>query len=124
VDGVRARGLGRRVAGRAAAGRHRGQPPRAARDVEAFDADDRAWFRDRSTTAGRLNAGQKLNTAATAAFALPFTVTAVLLWLGERDTRFRFANTLLIHDWLMYVSVLLFAGHLYLSLVNRRRGTR
>jgi formate dehydrogenase subunit gamma len=89
------------------------------REVEAFDADDRAWFRDRSTPAGRLNAGQKLNTAATAAFAILFTVTGFLLWYGERDTRFRFANTLLIHDWLMYVSVILFAGHLYLSLVKR-----
>jgi formate dehydrogenase subunit gamma len=90
-----------------------------AREVERFDADDRAWFGDRSTPAGRLNAGQKLNTVATAAFAVLFTVTGFLLWYGERDTRFRFANTLLIHDWLMYVSVALFAGHLYLSLVKR-----
>jgi cytochrome b subunit of formate dehydrogenase len=55
-----------------------------------------------------------LNAVATAAFAVLFTVTGALLWLGERDTRFRFANTLLIHDWLMYVSVILFAGHLFL----------
>jgi formate dehydrogenase subunit gamma len=90
-----------------------------AREVERFDADDRAWLRTRSAPAGRLNAGQKLNTVASAAFAVLFTVTGFLLWYGERDTRFRFANTLLIHDWLMYVSVILFAGHLYLSLVKR-----
>ena len=90
-----------------------------AREVERFDADDRAWLRARSTPAGRLNAGQKLNAAASAAFAILFTVTGFLLWYGERDTRFRFANTLLIHDWLMYVSVILFAGHLYLSVVKR-----
>jgi formate dehydrogenase subunit gamma len=90
-----------------------------AREVEAFDRDDRAWFRNRATPAGRLNAGQKLNTIATAAFSVLFAFTAFLLWYGERDTRFRFANTLLIHDWLMYVSVILFAGHLYLSLVHR-----
>jgi formate dehydrogenase subunit gamma len=89
-----------------------------ARQVERFDAGDRAWLRDRSTPAGRLNAGQKLNTAATAAFAILFAVTGGLLWLGERDTRYRFANTLLIHDWLMYVSAILLAGHLYLSLVK------
>ncbi len=67
---------------------------------------------------GRFNRGQMLNAVATAAFAVLFTVTGALLWLGERDTRFRFANTLLIHDWLMYVSVILFAGHLYLALVK------
>lgn len=99
------------------AGNHRALRA-TAREVENFDAHDRSWLRDRSTPAGRLNAGQKLNTAATAAFALLFTVTGSLLWLGERNTRFRFANTLLIHDWLMYVSVVLLAGHLYLSLVK------
>jgi formate dehydrogenase subunit gamma len=88
------------------------------REVETFDADDRAWLRNRAAPAGRLNAGQKLNTAATAAFSILFAVTGLLLWLGERDTRFRFANTLLIHDWLMYVSVILFGGHLYLALVK------
>ena len=63
---------------------------------------------------GRFNRGQMLNAVATAAFAVLFTVTGALLWLGERNTRFRFANTLLIHDWLMYVSVILVAGHLFL----------
>ena len=65
---------------------------------------------------GRFNRGQMLNAVATAAFAVLFSVTGGLLWLGERDTRFRFADTLLIHDWLMYVSVALFAGHLFLAL--------
>jgi formate dehydrogenase subunit gamma len=64
---------------------------------------------------GRFNRGQMLNAIATAAFAVLFTVTGTFLWLGERDTRFRFANTLLIHDWLMYVSVILVAGHLFLA---------
>ena len=68
---------------------------------------------------GRFNRGQMLNAVATAAFALLFTVTGALLWLGERDTRFRFANTLLIHDWLMYVSVILFAGHVFLAVKFR-----
>jgi formate dehydrogenase subunit gamma len=92
-----------------------------AREVEAFDADDRAWFRTRATPAGRLNAGQKLNTVATAAFSVLFTVTGFLLWYGERDTRFRFANTLLIHDWVMYVSVILLVGHLYMAFRHRSR---
>jgi formate dehydrogenase subunit gamma len=90
-----------------------------AREVENWDAADRAWFGNRNTPAGRLNAGQKLNTVVTAAFAILFTVTGLLLWYGERNTTYRFANTLLIHDWLMYVSVVLVVGHLYLSLVKR-----
>jgi formate dehydrogenase subunit gamma len=90
-----------------------------AREVERFDADDRAWLKQRTTPAGRLNAGQKLNTVATAAFSILFTVTGFLLWYGERDTRFRFANTLLIHDWVMYVSVFLFAGHLFMVFKHR-----
>lgn len=41
-----------------------------------------------------------------------------VVWYGERDTRFRLANTILVHDGLMYVSVALLAGRLYLSLIH------
>ena len=91
---------------------------RTLREVDRWDADDRAWFRDRKRPQGRMNAGQKLNTIATAAFAVLFGVTGFFLWYGERDTRFRLPNALLAHDWLMYGSVFLLAGHLYLSLVH------
>jgi formate dehydrogenase subunit gamma len=90
---------------------------RTAREVEWFDADDRRWLRGRHAPQGRLNAGQKLNTVATAAFALLFVVSGFFLWLGERDTRFRLAQALLVHDYLMYVSLILFLGHLWLSLI-------
>jgi formate dehydrogenase subunit gamma len=86
-------------------------------EVDVFDADDRAWLRGRSAPQGRLNAGQKLNTIATAAFAILFAVSGFFLWLGERDTRFRLAHALLVHDYLMYVSVVLLLGHLWLSLI-------
>ncbi len=66
---------------------------------------------------GRLNVGQKLNTVATAAFALLFAVSGFFLWLGERDHRFRLANALLVHDYLMYVSLVLFLGHLWFALI-------
>jgi formate dehydrogenase subunit gamma len=92
-----------------------------AREVDRFDMADRAWFRDRRRPTGRLNAGQKLFTVVTAAFAVLFTVTGVLLWYGERDTRFRFANTLLIHDWVMYVSALLLVGHLWMVFTHRSK---
>ena len=90
---------------------------RTIHEVDLFDADDRAWLRGRHAPQGRLNAGQKLNTIATAAFAILFAVSGVFLWLGERDTRFRLANALLVHDYLMYVSLVLFLGHLWLSLI-------
>jgi formate dehydrogenase subunit gamma len=90
------------------------------REIDLFDRDDRRWLRGRSASQGRLNAGQKLNAIITAAFAVLFWITGLLLWYGERDTRFRFAQTILIHDWLMYASFILFVGHLYLSVINPR----
>ena len=100
------------------AGGDRGSLRRTAREVDRFDADDRAWFVDRSTPSGRLNAGQKLNTVVTAAFGLLFAVSGFFLWYGERDTRFRLPSALLVHDWLTYASLVLFLGHLWLSLVR------
>ena len=88
---------------------------RTAREIDRFDADDRAWLRRRNAPQGRLNAGQKLNSVITAAFALLFVVTGFFLWYGERNTRFRLPAALLVHDWLMYVSFLLFVGHLFLA---------
>jgi formate dehydrogenase subunit gamma len=90
------------------------------REIDLFDRDDRAWLRRRHPPQGRLNAGQKVNAILTAVFAVLFAVTGVLLWYGERDTRFRFAQTILIHDWLTYVSFFLFLGHLYLSVIHPR----
>jgi formate dehydrogenase subunit gamma len=95
----------------------RGALRATAREIDRFDADDRAWLRRRSVPQGRLNAGQKLNSIVTAAFALLFALTGFFLWYGERDTRFRLPSALLVHDWLMVVSVVLFMGHLFLSLI-------
>jgi formate dehydrogenase subunit gamma len=90
---------------------------RTAREIDRFDADDRAWLLRRGAQQGRLNAGQKLNAVITAAFALLFVVTGFFLWYGERDTRFRLPAALIVHDWLMYVSFALFLGHLFLTLI-------
>jgi formate dehydrogenase subunit gamma len=90
------------------------------REIDLFDRDDREWLKRRHPPQGRLNAGQKVNAILTAVFALLFAVSGVLLWYGERNTRFRFAQTILIHDWLTYVSFFLFVGHLYLSVIHPR----
>jgi formate dehydrogenase subunit gamma len=89
-----------------------------ARELDVFDADDRRWLRGRRVPQGRFNAGQKLNAALTAAFALLLAVSGVLLWLGERDTRFRFDSTIVLHDVVAYLSVALLAGHLYLAVIH------
>jgi formate dehydrogenase subunit gamma len=86
-------------------------------ELDEFDRDDLNWLRRRHAPQGRFNAGQKINAALTAAFALLFAVSGSLLWLGERDHRFQFASTILLHDWLMYLSLALLVGHLYLALI-------
>jgi formate dehydrogenase subunit gamma len=92
---------------------------RTAREVDAFDRDDWRWLSGRRPAPqGRFNAGQKLNTLLTAAFVVLFLVSGLLLWLGERDTRLRFASTVVLHDGLMYASLVLLVGHLYLAVLH------
>ena len=93
---------------------------RTLEDLDGFDLDDRLWLRRYPTKQGRFNAGQKLNAAVTAAFAVLFAISGILLWYGERDTRFRFAGTIVLHDGLMWISLVLLAGHLYLSVIYPR----
>jgi formate dehydrogenase subunit gamma len=88
------------------------------RELERFDGDDLLWLLRRGGKAGRFNAGQKLNAIVTAAFAVLFAISGFLLWYGERDTRFRLANTILLHDGLMYAALVLLVVHLYLSLIH------
>jgi formate dehydrogenase subunit gamma len=66
----------------------------------------------------RLNVGQKVNALLNAAFAVLFLVSGLLLWFGERNTRFRFTSTVLLHDILMYAALTLLVGHLYLALIH------
>lgn len=92
---------------------------RTVREIDAFDADDRRFLRgQRPAPQGRFNAGQKVNAILTAAFALLFAVSGALLWLGERNHAFRLEGTVFLHDALMYVSLVLLVGHLYLAVIN------
>jgi formate dehydrogenase subunit gamma len=89
-----------------------------ARELDSFDRDDLRWLRGRGGPQGRFNAGQKINAILTAAFAVLFGVSGLLLWFGEQNTRYRFASTVILHDGLMYVSLALLVGHLYLALIH------
>ena len=91
---------------------------RTARELESFDRDDLRWLRGGKAPQGKFNAGQKINAALTAAFTVLFGVSGLLLWFGEQDTRYRFASTVILHDGLMYVSLALLVGHLYLALIH------
>ena len=89
------------------------------REIDVFDRDDRRFLSGHTQTPqGRFNAGQKVNAVLTAAFATLFFVSGLLLWYGEQDTRFRLAGTVFLHDTLMYLSVVIVLGHLYLSLLH------
>jgi formate dehydrogenase subunit gamma len=90
-----------------------------ARELDEFDRDDLRWLAGRRPAPqGRFNAGQKLNSLLTASFAVLFLVSGLLLWFGERNTRYRFASTVVLHDGLTYASVALLIGHLYLAVIH------
>jgi formate dehydrogenase subunit gamma len=90
-----------------------------AREIDLFDRDDRRFLTGATDAPqGRFNAGQKVNAVLTAAFAVLFFGSGLLLWYGERDTRFRLGGTVFLHDALMYLSLVIVAGHLYLSLLH------
>jgi formate dehydrogenase subunit gamma len=92
---------------------------RTIREIDLFDRDDRRFLAGNTRVPqGRFNAGQKVNAILTAAFAALFTISGFLLWYGERDTRFRLSGTVFLHDSLMYVSLVLVTGHLYLAVIH------
>jgi len=90
---------------------------RTLHELDVYDADDMLWLQRYPRPQGRFNAGQKINAALTGAFAVLFAVSGTLLWLGERDHRFQFASTILLHDWLTFFSLVLLVGHLYLAVI-------
>ena len=93
---------------------------RTIREVDLFDRDDRRFLAGGvHAPQGRFNAGQKVNVIVTAAFATLFFISGMILWLGERNTDIRLGGTIYLHDALMYLSVVIVIGHLYLALINR-----
>jgi formate dehydrogenase subunit gamma len=100
---------------------------RSAREIDRFDGDDGQWLRGAARRAmngrpappqGRFNAGQKLNAALIGGLMLVMYVTGGLLWYGERDTTYRFAGTVIVHDWATLILMFLVAGHLYLAVLH------
>jgi formate dehydrogenase subunit gamma len=88
------------------------------REIETIDRDDRRWLFGGRAPQGRFNAGQKVNAIVTAAFAFLFALSGFFIWLGERNTAYRLDGAVAVHDWLMYISLILVSGHLYLALIH------
>lgn len=88
------------------------------RDLEEFTRADVDWLRRAGGRPGRFNAGQKAHAIVQAAFAVLFVLSGMLLWLGERDTRFRLDGTILLHDGATLFASLFVIGHLYLAVVH------
>jgi formate dehydrogenase subunit gamma len=78
----------------------------------------RSWRELETLRHDRFNVGQKVNALLNAAFVILFLVSGLLLWFGERNTRFRFASTVWLHDALLYAALVLFVGHLYLAVIH------
>jgi formate dehydrogenase subunit gamma len=96
-------------------------------DLERFDRDDGRWLAEvprrimsgaPAPPQGRFNAGQKLNTAVVAGLMVVSYISGFLLWYGERNTAYRFAGTINVHDDVMWLLIFLVIGHLYMALVN------
>ena len=100
---------------------------RTLQEADLFDRDDIRWLkggprrlfnREGEPPQGRFNAGQKMNLAVTMGLMLVLGVSGVLLWLGERDTTYRFAGSVHVHDLATLAITFLICGHLYLALLH------
>ncbi len=89
---------------------------RTRREIERFDADDVLFLRRRPSAAGRFNGGQKAHALVQAGLAVLFTVSGVLLWLGERNTAWRLEGTIALHDAATLLVAVLVAGHILMAM--------
>jgi formate dehydrogenase subunit gamma len=78
----------------------------------------RTWRELETLRHDRMNVGQKVNALLNAAFVVLFLASGLLLWLGERNTRFRLGSTVTLHDALLYSALVLLVGHLYLAVIH------
>jgi formate dehydrogenase subunit gamma len=100
---------------------------RTLRELDRLDGDDARWLAGApgrvvtgqpSPPQGRFNAGQKLNAALVGGLMVVMAVSGFLLWYGERDTAYRFAGTVQIHDWGTMLLIVLVVGHVYLAVLH------
>ena len=91
-------------------------------EVDAWDADDRAWISDSlhgyPTEPGRFNAGQKANAAFVVGSLLVFVLTGVVMAINI-FTRvlplWLVSNASLVHDTLTWLALFAWLGHVFLA---------
>ncbi|HZT96359.1 MAG TPA: cytochrome b/b6 domain-containing protein, partial [Chloroflexota bacterium] len=96
-----------------------------AHEVESWSREDIAWIRSPklepdplSPPPGRFNAGQKLNAVFTLYCVVAFGITGLILWQNRRFPFPIVSQANLIHQYLTYIALAVFLGHLYLSVIH------
>ena len=94
-------------------------------EVDSWAKDDIRWLAHPSTSpdartppAGRYNAGQKLNAIFTVYCTVAFGITGLILWQNRQFPYSLVSQANTIHQWLAYFALVVFLGHLYLSVVH------
>ena len=87
-------------------------------EIDTFDRDDRAWLRRRPAPAGPLERGPEAERDHHGRLRDPLRRHGRVALVRRARHALPLRQTILIHDWLMYVSFFLFLGHLYLSLIH------
>lgn len=67
---------------------------------------------------GRFNAGQKLNIIFTLVAGLLFTVSGIIIWQSPRFPQWVSENAVFLHDWLTWLVLAVWLGHVYLSVFH------
>jgi len=98
----------------------RGRALRAdARELERFDARDRAWLRRRNRAtvgAGKFNAGQKLNSALLLGSGAVLFATGLMLHFAVHVPVDLRTGATFVHDWFALGVALLVTGHIAFAL--------
>ena len=95
------------------------------RSVDFWSRDDVRWLAHPTTRPdehgpppGRFNSGQKLNAIFTAYCTLAFGATGLIIWQNRRFPFELVSQANIIHTYLAYLALIVFLGHLYLSVVH------
>lgn len=95
-----------------------------ARQVDQWTKDDVRWLAhptihptEHTPPQGRYNAGQKLNAVFTVYSTLTFTVTGLIVWQNRRFSFQLVSQANAIHQALTYLAILVFMGHIFLSVI-------
>jgi formate dehydrogenase subunit gamma len=92
---------------------------RTARELDRFDADDRAFVRGRPSRPDRFNGGQRLNAWWTVASAVLFLASGIVQWQWPSFPAGWRRGASELHDLLVVAGVVILAGHVYLATVHR-----